>query len=379
MALILNEDQIMLKDSAKGFLAENAPVAALRKLRDDQSEDGFDRSVWNEMCELGWAGIPIPEDFGGIDFGYVGLGVVLEEMGKNLSVSPLQSSILVGASTINIGGSDEQKASLLPALAEGSQLLTLALQEGTHHAPERVAMSAVADGDAYLLSGKKVMVLDVHVANQFVVAARTSGQAGDRDGITLFLVDATAKGLSRERVSMVDSRNSGNLLLDKVSVSADAVVGIVDAGMDVLDKVLDIANIGLSAELLGIAQQSFDMTMQYLKERKQFGQLIGSFQGLQHRASLMYVELELCKSIVISALHAIDEDADNLSLQASAAKAKACELAELVTNEAIQMHGGIGMTDEFDIGFYIKRARVAQQTFGGRSYHVNRFASLNNF
>ena len=379
MALVLNEDQMMLKRSATGFLTKNNPVAALRKLRDERNEDGFCRDAWREMCALGWAGIPIPEEFGGIDFGYVGLGVVLEEMGRNLSVSPLQSSVLVAASLIKLGGNRQQKEQLLPALAEGSQLLTLALQEGPHHAPEMTALSAVAEGGAYVLSGKKVMVMDVQVADQFIVVARTAGQPGERDGLSLFLVDAAAEGLRRERIIMVDSRNSGNLLLDNVTVGPDAVIGSIDAGWDGLDRVLDIAHIGLAAELLGIAGEAFEKTRQYLKERTQFGSYIGSFQALQHRAALMFVELELCKSIVISALYGIDEDVENLSSLASAAKAKACEVAELVTNEAIQMHGGIGMTDECDIGFYIKRARVAQQTFGGRSYHMHRFASLNNY
>jgi len=379
MALVLNEDQVMLKDSAKGFLAENSSIAALRKSRDEGGEQGYSPDVWALMCALGWAGIAIPEEFGGIDFGYAGLGIVLEEMGRNLSISPLQSSVLVAATLVRLAGSLQQKEQLLPALAEGSQLLSLALQEGAHHAPEKTALSAVAEGESFVLSGKKVLVQDVQVADQFIVVARTSGHAGDRDGISLFLVDGAAQGLSRERVIMVDSRSSGNLVLDNVKIGSDTVIGEVDGGWDVLEKVLDISNIGLAAELLGIALEAFERTQKYLKERTQFGSLIGSFQALQHRAALMYVELELCKSIVMSALHGIDEDVEKLSSLASAAKAKACEVAELVTNEAIQMHGGIGMTDECDIGFFIKRARVAQQTFGGRSYHMHRFASLNNY
>lgn len=379
MALVLNEDQMMLKRSAAGFLAENAPVAALRKLRDERAGDGFCRKTWGEMCALGWAGITIPEEFGGIDFGYVGLGLVLQEMGRNLSISPLQSSVLVAASIIERSGTQLQKEQLLPALAQGSQLLALALQEGAHHAPAATSMLAVSEGDHYLLSGKKVLVMDVQVADQFIVVARTAGQPGDRSGLSLFLVDADAVGLSHERVVMVDNRNSGNLVLDNVSVAAEAVIGRVNSGWDVLDAVLDIANIGLAAELLGIAEEAFAKTQEFLKERTQFGNRIGSFQALQHRAALMFVELELCKSIVLQALKGIDEGVENLPVLASAAKAKACEVAELVTSEAIQMHGGIGMTDECDIGFYIKRARVAQQTFGGRSYHMNRFASLNNY
>lgn len=379
MALVLNEDQMMLKESATRFLSEHLSLAALRKLRDERTGDGFSRDVWQEMCALGWAGITIPEQYGGIDFGYVGLGVVLEQMGMNLSVSPLQSSILVAATVLNLGGSQRQKELLLPAMAEGSLLLSLALQEGPHHDPKMTAVKATLVGEDYVLSGKKVMVMDVQVADQFIVVARTAGNPGDSNGLSLFIVEADAAGLSRQRVIMMDSRNSGNVLLDNVAVGTGAVIGKVNGGWDVLTQVLDIANIGLAAELLGIAQQAFKTTLSYLKERKQFDNYIGSFQALQHRAAQMFIELELCRSIVISALHGIDEDHGSLSALASAAKAKACEVAELVTNEAIQMHGGIGMTDECNIGFYLKRARVAQQTFGGRNYHMNRFANINNY
>jgi acyl-CoA dehydrogenase len=379
MPLVLNEEQSMLKDAAAGFLAEKAPVSALRALRDERNADGFCRELWQEMAEMGWAGIAIPEAYGGLDYGYVGLGLILEEMGRQLTVSPLQSSVLVGATLVNLAGNDAQKQELLPAIAEGKLLVSLALQEGRHHRPAQTALVATASGDGFSLSGEKVMVLDAHVADKIIVAARTSGLAGDANGISLFLVDADAQGLSRERVIMVDSRNAGKVTLDNVAVSKDDLIGELDSGMPVLEKALSIANIGLSAELLGLCLQSFETTIEYLKQRKQFEALIGSFQSLQHRAADMFAELELGKSMVLAALQAIDNDADDLALMAAATKAKLCEIAENVTNETIQMHGGIGMTDEFDMGFYMKRARTAQQTFGDYSYQLDRFACLNGF
>jgi alkylation response protein AidB-like acyl-CoA dehydrogenase len=379
MALVLNEEQLMLKDAAAGFLAEKASPADLRRLRDESSETGFDRKVWQEMAEMGWSGITIPEAFGGLDYGYTGLGIVLEEMGRKLSVSPLQSTVLVAATAIAEGGSDAQKESLLPAIASGKLLISLALQEGAHHAPEKTNLQAVAGSDGYTLTGEKVLVLDVHVADKFIVAARTAGEAGEAQGISLFLVDAGAVGVTTERVIMLDSRNAGKLKLDGVTVGENALLGILDEGAALLERTLDIANIGLSAELLGLSLEAYERTLEYLKERKQFGEAIGSFQALQHRAAEMYAELELARSIVLQALHAIDGGDENLSQLASACKAKLCQVAKNVTNEAIQMHGGIGMTDEIEIGFFIKRARVAQQTFGDYNYHLDRYAQLGGY
>lgn len=379
MALVLNEDQLMLKDAAAGFLAEKASVAELRRLRDEQDADGYSRQLWQEMAEMGWPGIAIPEAYGGLGFGYTGLGIVLEQMGRNLSVSPLQSSILVGATVIDRLGTDAHKETLLPALAGGELTVSLALQEGNHHAPHKTAMAATRDGDGWTLDGRKLLVFDGHTADKFIVVARTAGQPGEDAGLSLFIVDADAPGIEIERVIMLDSRNSASVNFSGVKLGADALLGPEGEAYGPLQRVLDIANIGLSAELLGISLEAFERTMEYLKERKQFGVAIGSFQGLQHRAAEMYAQLELARSIVLKSLQAIDGDADNLSTLASACKAKLCEVATLVTNEAIQMHGGIGMTDEFDIGFFIKRARVAQQAYGDYSYHLDRYARLNDY
>jgi acyl-CoA dehydrogenase len=379
MALVLNEEQVMLRESAAGFLAEKASVAQLRELRDSDSERGYDEGVWREMAEMGWAGIAIPEEFGGLGYGYTGLGLVLEQAGRHLSVSPLQSTVLVAATLVAELGSQQQKEQLLPAIAAGEKLVSLALQEGAHHAPEQVAATATAEGDDWVLSGCKVLVADAHVADSFIVIARSAGAAGDSDGLSAFLVDAGSPGLSLERRSMVDSRNMGVLSLEKVRVSGEALLGPAGGAGAGLNRALDIANIGLASEMLGLSAEAFERTVEYLKERKQFGRVIGSFQGLQHRAAELFAELELARSIVLQALNAIDDGEQDLALLASAAKAKLCEVAQRATNEGIQMHGGIGMTDEHEIGFFIKRARVAQHTFGDYNYHLDRFAQLSGF
>ena len=379
MALVLNEEQVMLKESAAGFLAEKAGVAQQRQLRDAGEERGFNADVWKEMVEMGWAGIAIAQEFGGLGYGYTGLGLVLEQAGRHLSPSPLQSSVLVSATVIAELGSQAQKEALLPAIAGGEKLISLALQEGPHHAPAQTALAASRDGDSYVLSGAKVLVADAAAADSFIIIARSAGAAGDEDGLSALLVDSGAAGLTLDNRSMVDSRAAGSLILDGVRVGADALLGAEgEAGVG-LSRALDIANIGLASELLGLSCEAFERTVAYLQERKQFGKVIGSFQGLQHRAAELFAELELCRSIVLQALQAIDADSDSVPLLASAAKAKLCEVAQRATNEAIQMHGGIGMTDEHEIGFFIKRSRVVQHSFGDYNYQLDRFAQLSGF
>ncbi len=379
MALVLSEEQLMLKDAAAGFLAEKAPVSELRRLRDDNDPQGYSAPLWREMSDMGWAGIAIPEAYGGLGYGYTGLGLVFEQMGRNLSVSPLQSSILVCATAIARLGSEAQKEALLPALAAGGLTMALAIQEGKHHAPEKTAVAAEQQGDELVISGRKVLVFDGHTADKLLVLVRTAGKPGDQPGLSLAIVDAAADGVSIERVSMLDSRNGATVSFSDVRVGADALLGKQDDAYAGITQVLDIANIGLSAELLGLSSEAFERTMAYLKERKQFGELIGRFQALQHRAAEMYAQLELARSIVLKSLQAIDDDAEDLSLLASACKAKLCEVSNLIACEAIQMHGGIGMTDEYDIGFYLKRARVAQHSYGDYNYHLDRFAQLKGF
>lgn len=379
MALVLTEEQVMLRESAAGLLAEKAGVAQLRALRDADDELGFSREVWREIAAMGWPGIAVAEAYGGLGYGYTGLGLVLEQAGRHLSPTPLQASVLIGATAVDALGTEAQKQTLLPALAAGEVLVSLALQEAARHAPEQTAMAAAASGDGYTLTGSKILVLDALAADHFVVIARTAGSAGDSAGLTAFLVPADAPNLTVERRSLVDSRGVGALRFDGVEVAADAVMGEPGQAWDGLSRTLDIANIGLASELLGLATQAFELTVAYLKERKQFGRVIGSFQGLQHRAAELFAELELSRSIVLQALQAIDAEDPELSKLASAAKAKLCEVAQRATNEGIQMHGGVGMTDEYDIGLFIKRARVAQHCFGDYNYHLDRFARLSGF
>ena len=379
MALVLNEEQLMLKESAAGFLTEKATVMHLRALRDSADERGCSDDVWQEMVQMGWAGIAIAEDFGGLGYGYTGLGLVLEQVGRNLSASPLQSTVLVSATLIAELGSGSQKEQWLSPIAAGEKRVSLALQEGRHHAPEQTAARAVADGEDYLLSGAKVLVLDASLADAYIVVARTAGEAGDSQGLTAFLVAANSAGIALSRSSMVDSRNVGTLTLRDVRVPAAQVLGELGGAWQGLSRTLDIANVGLASELLGLSTEAFERTVAYLKERKQFGRVIGSFQALQHRSAELFAELELARSIVLQALQAIDSGDEQLPLLASAAKAKLCEVAQRATNEAIQMHGGIGMTDEHEIGFFIKRARVVQHTFGDYNYHLDRFAQLSGF
>ena len=379
MALVLNEEQQSLKDIAKEFLQKNAPVTHFREIRDTESELGYDPDLWKQMIDLGWSGILVPEEYGGFDSGMVGMGSILEEMGKMLTPSPLFSTGVLGASLISLGGNDKQKQTYLPQIVDGSITTALALEEGNRHSPLSINTEAKKDGKNYTLTGNKTFVIDGHSSNLLIVAARTSGSENDSSGITLFLVDPSIDGVEVSKTSMVDSRNSANITLNEVIVSLDDVLGEENNGAALLEEVLDRAQIAISAEMLGNASQAFDITLEYLKERKQFGAVIGSFQALQHRAAEMYSELELTKSSVIAACVAADEQSNDLRRMASLAKFKAGETNHLVTNEAVQMHGGVGVTDEYDVGLYLKRARVTEQIFGNSEYHLDRYASLSEY
>ncbi|MFK8047653.1 MAG: acyl-CoA dehydrogenase family protein [Halioglobus sp.] len=376
MALILNEEQRLLQDSAKEFLTSNAPVAALRKLRDEGDATGYSSQLWQQMIELGWASIILPEEYGGLDFGFTGLGVVMEETGRNLTASPLFASAVVGASTLLIGGSVQQKEELLPKIASGELTLALALEESHRHRPSNISTTATAGDDGYVLNGSKTFVLDGHSANQLIIVARTSGEPDSEQGISLFLVDAQAPGIDRQRNIMMDARNSASVTLTNVKVSEQSLIGKPGAGWKTLEPVLDRGRIAIAAEMMGCALEAFERTVEYLKERVQFDVKIGTFQGLQHRAAHMQSELELCRSVILQALSSVDESPEQVPLLASLAKAKLNEFVKLVTNEAVQMHGGIGVSDDLDIGLFLKRARVAMQIFGDTNYHRDRYASL---
>lgn len=375
---VLTEEQSMLRDAAKGWTQDSAPVAALRKLRDGGSKQSFDPATWSHMGAMGWAGVIVPEDHDGSAFGYLGLGLILEETGRNLVASPLLSTAMIAASALALGGSDAQKAEWLPRIAAGDAIATLAVDEGSHHAPLNIALSATASGDGFVLNGTKTFVIDGEAADLLVVASRTSGAPGDSDGITLFLVPGDAAGVTRTHLALADSRGAARITFDGVAVGAEAVLGEVDKGWVILEPVLDRAYAGLAAEMLGTATAAFEITLDYIKTRTQFGQVIGTFQALQHRAAKLFTDLETTRSCVEAALEAADAGGDT-RLLASLAKAKASEVLHLASNEMVQMHGGIGMTDEHDAGLYMKRARVAEALFGSASFHRDRYARLSGF
>ena len=376
MSLVLNEDQLMFRDSAKRFAAQRAPVAQLRKLRDERDPTGFSRDLWKEMADMGWAGVLVPEEYGGVGFGYVGAGLIAEEIGRNLSSTPLLSTAVLSVTALLKGGTAAQKESLLPQVVAGETLLAFASDERSRHVPFAVSTRSSGSAGKFKLSGKKIHVLDGHVADRLIVSARTSGDVESRDGITLYTVDPKASGVTVARVSNVDGRNAATIELRDVSVSADDIVGSVDKGAGVLEGVLDSGRAVLAAELLGVTAEAFERTLAYLREREQFGVKIGTFQGLQHRAAHLFCEIELVRSVVLRALQALDGQEQNAASLVCLAKAKSSDIARIATNEAVQMHGGIGMTDEFDIGFFMKRARAAAEAFGDAYYHTDRFAQL---
>lgn len=379
MALILNEEQQSLKDIAKEFLQKNAPVTHFREIRDTENELGYDEKLWKDMVDLGWSGILVPEEYGGFDFGMVGMGSIFEEMGKMLTPSPLFATGVLGASLITLGGSNSQKQNYLPQIVDGSITTALAVEESNRHSLSQINTQAIKEGVNYKITGDKTFVIDGHSASLLIVAARTGGKEGDLSGITLFLIDPQSTGVTITKTSMVDSRNSANISFDGVIVSSENILGEENSGSGILEQVVDRAQVAISAEMFGNASQAFDLTLAYLKERKQFGSLIGTFQALQHRAAEMYSELELTKSSVIAACVAVDENSNDLTRMASLAKFKAGETNHLVTNEAVQMHGGVGVTDEYDVGLYLKRARVTEHIFGNAEYHLDRYASLSEY
>ncbi len=377
MALVLSEEQQILQETARDFVRANAPIDHLRSLRDSRDETGFSRDLWKEMAGLGWAGLAFDEEHGGSGLGFAELGVLFEECGRTLVPTPFLSSVVLAGGCVRAGVAEPLRGRLLSGVAQGETLLALAMDEKAHFDPYGVTTRAVKEDAGYRITGEKRFVLDGHVADHLVVVARTSGQPGERAGLSLFVVDALAEGLSVDRTVMVDSRNAARVKLD--GVLAQALVGEVDRGADVLDPVLDRATAVLCAEILGLMTEAFERTLDYLKTREQFGTKIGTFQGLKHRAAALFAELELSKSIVLEVLRAIDEEGPDVPTLVSVAKARCSDAATRITQEMLQMHGGIGMTDEADIGFFLKRARVADLTFGDAAHHRRRFAGLQGY
>ena len=379
MKLILTEEQEFLRDTAKDFAQERTPVTHFRSLRDNNDENLWDKDIWQEMVNLGWSGILIPEEFGGSDFGIAGISVILQECGKTLTPSPLFSTGVLGAYAISNFGTQEQKEKYLPKIVSGEITTALAVDESSHHDPCKTLFKAEQKGNDFLLNGKKTFVIDGASADVLIILARTSGNSGDLAGLTLFIIESDVDGIKKIKLDMADSRNYANIEFNDVECSNKSILGAAESGGETVERILDIGRIAMSAEMLGNAESAFETTIDYLKQRKQFGVLIGTFQALQHRAAEMFCEIELTKSAVMAAIHGADENSNELQRLSSLAKTIAGETLNLVSNEAIQMHGGIGVTDEYDLGFFIKRSRVAEQIFGSSTYHTERYANLSGF
>jgi len=379
MPLYHNEDQAMLAETASQFMAEEGAIAKqLRHWRDRNCKDGFGHALWKEMAELGFTGILVCEEDGGLGMGHVEAGIVLEEIGRNLTPSPFLTSSVLAATALG-EAREELRGRYLPGLVAGDSVFAVAIDEGAKHRPERIACKAEKSGNGFKLSGKKNFVVQGASSDMIIVAARTSGSDADEDGITLFAVPKDAAGMSHDAVRLVDSSMATHTTFDNVELDGGAVIGEVDGGREVLNKILNAGRVGSAAEGVGVARGAMDMTVDYLKQRKQFGKLIGEFQALQHRAAHLYSEVEIARAAVIKAQQLLDGGSEKADLMVSVAKAKVAKTAGLAVREGAQMHGGIGMTDEYDIGLYMKRDRALQEFLGDAYYHTNRVAELSGY
>ena len=381
MSFLLNEEQRQLSDSAIEFLAAQSPLSLQRQLRDSRAELGFEPSLWQQVVELGWPAAVFPESEGGLAVGYMGLGAIFEAMGRSVAALPLLSSVVLCGELVLRAGTESQRQALLPVLMDGTQRMALAIDEQGRHNPEKIKTTAHRMGDGWVLDGEKSFVIDAIGASWLIVVARTGESADDELG--LFVVDTASAGVSLQATRLADSRNYARLQLTGVQVAAHMRLGDSDPqtldAAQALAAALDRARVCLAAEGLGLMREAFDRTNAYLKERVQFDVAIGSFQALQHRMARLYTELEMLQSCVRAALSAIDTEDADLALLASLAKGRASDLCEKLMNEAIQLHGGIGVTDEFDLGLIVKRARVLQQLLGDGVFHRNRYACLKGF
>jgi alkylation response protein AidB-like acyl-CoA dehydrogenase len=378
MSFALSELEEQVRAQAQKLAREKLPIAQLRALRDSGDAIGFSRERWREVARLGLAGAQVAEQWGGAGLGWAALGLVLEECGRTLAPLPFLPAVIAGAA-LELAGSEQQKSGILPRLCAGERLIAFAHDEGTRH--ERFAVAARAERTAagYRLDGDKVMVLDGHAADALIVSARVAGAPGDREGLALFLVDARARGVTIERTSLVDHRFAARVRLEGAAVSETDALGRPGHAAEVIDALCDRAQLALAAEMLGGAAEVFERTLAYLKTRTQFGAPIGSFQALQHRAAWLHVELELLRAVVREALVALDGARADAPLLSCAAKARASDVYLACAAEAIQMHGGIGVTDELDVGLFYKRARVCAALFGDAAWQRDRFATLEGF
>jgi len=374
---LLTGDQKMLQETVASFLAEEGSIAKhLRHWREIGCKDGFGHGLWKQFAELGLTGICIPQSHGGLGLGTTEAALVLEEIGRNLTPSPFVGTAVVAARAIE---GTKHADRWYPGILSGEAVLALAIDEGPRHSPEQTALEAKRRGNGFVLNGVKQFVVQGASADMILTAARTAGSPGKKEGLTLFAVPKAAQGLGVENITLVDSSKAARLSFDNVELNADAVIGEVDAGWQPLERALASGAAGAAAELVGVAHGASAMTLDYLRQRKQFGKLIGEFQALQHRAAHLYAEIEIARAATFKAAQLLDAGHDQAELYVSVAKAKAAEVASLAVREGVQMHGGIGMTDEHDIGLYMKREAVLGELFGDVYYHRNRVAELSGY
>ena len=371
MPLYLNDDQTMLQDTARTFLGEEGSIQKqLRKYRDMNCKDGFGHALWRQFGEMGFTGILVAEEDGGLGLGHVEAGIVLEEIGRNLTPSPFLTTA-IGAVEALRGTPHRER--WLPGILAGETVAALAIDGSAKHRPESIALAAERSGNGFRLGGAKQFVVQGASADFFVVAAKAE------EGLTLFVVEKDAPGPAVEGVRLADSSIGARLAFEGVEVDADAVIGDVGAGDAVLERVLNGVRAGAASEMVGVASGSMALTVDYLKQRKQFGKLIGEFQALQHRAAHLYSEVEIARAAALKAQQLLDEGSGEAELFVSVAKAKAGMVSTLAVQEGVQMHGGVGMTDEYDIGLYMKRDRVLNELFGDANYHAERVARLRGY
>jgi alkylation response protein AidB-like acyl-CoA dehydrogenase len=374
---LLTDDQKMLQETAASFLAGEGSIARqLRHWRDIGCKDGFGHGLWRQFAELGLTGICIPESHGGMGLGATEAALVLEEIGRNLTPSPFLATAVVATRAID---GTQHADRWFPAILSGEAVLALAIDEDPRHAPEQTALEAKRQGNGFVLNGAKQFVVQGASADMIVTAARTAGSPGEIEGLTLFAVAKEAVGLAVEGVALVDSSKAARLTFENVQLDADAVIGEVDGGWQPLQRALGVGRAGAAAELVGVAAAASAITLDYLRQRKQFGRLIGEFQALQHRAAHLYAEIEIARAATYKAAQLLDSGDDRAELTVSVAKAKAADVASLAVREGVQMHGGIGMTDEHDIGLFMKREAVLGELFGDVYYHRERVAALSGY
>jgi alkylation response protein AidB-like acyl-CoA dehydrogenase len=370
-----SEEQDLLRHEVRKLLDEQCPLDEVRKIA--ETKEGYSAAQWKQLGELGFLGLILPESYGGAGLGWADLVVLLEETGRTLFPSPLISTTLAGA-TLLAAGNEAQRRRWLPGIASGGVVATVAvLEEGDDPAPEGVALRGAADGDGYRLTGDKHFVVDVGQSDLFVVAFRT----GDApDALALGLVEASAPGVSRSEVRTLDrTKRMGSLHLDGVRVGADDLLGPAGAAGPALAAHLDRGAAAVTAEMIGALEGALDLTVQYAKDRLQFGSPIGRYQGVKHPLAEIYVDLECLKSLLYYAAWALDESPPDVPRAVSEAKAFGAEALTRAGIDAIQLHGAVGYTAEYDVQLYLKRSKWARPLFGDEQYHYDRLATLGGY